>query len=100
MNALLPVYFQIKQTIKNRIINKVYKPGEKIPSENELADEFRVNRLTVRQAIFQLVQEGFLSTKRGSGTFVTRNEALFSSFNLEFSGFMDDLFLPGIQIQH
>lgn len=92
MKALLPVYFQIKQTIKNRIINRVYKPGEKIPSENELAEEFKVNRLTVRQAIFQLVQEGFLTARRGSGTFVTRDDTLINSFNLEFTGFMDDLF--------
>jgi GntR family transcriptional regulator len=39
-----------------------------------------------------LIQEGFLISKRGEGTFVTKNENLINSFNLEFSGFMDDLF--------
>lgn len=92
MNALLPVYYQIKQSIKNSIINGEYSPGAKIPSENELADKFKVNRLTVRQAILQLIQEGFLVSKRGRGTFVTTNEDLINSFSLEFSGFMDDLF--------
>ncbi len=92
MNALLPVYYQIKQAIKNWIITKEFAPGEKIFSENELAEKFKVSRLTVRQAISQLVQEGFLISKRGEGTFVTRNEKLINSFNLEFSGFMDDLF--------
>lgn len=92
MNALLPVYYQIKQAIKHWIITKEFAPGEKIFSENELAEKFKVSRLTVRQAISQLIQEGFLVSKRGEGTFVTKNENLINSFNLEFSGFMDDLF--------
>jgi GntR family transcriptional regulator len=92
MNSVLPVYYQIKQTIKNWIINKEFDPGEKIPSENELANMFNVNRLTVRQAISQLTQEGFLISRRGEGTFVTNDENLIGSFSLEFSGFMDDLF--------
>jgi GntR family transcriptional regulator len=90
--SLLPVYYQIKQTIKDWIINKEFVSGEKIPSENELARKFYVSRLTVRQAISQLVQEGFLVSKRGGGTFVTRNESLINSFSLEFTGFMDELF--------
>jgi GntR family transcriptional regulator len=89
---LLPLYYQIKQTLKGWIVNGEFNPGDKIPSENELADRFSVSRLTVRQAISQLVQEGFLNTKRGEGTFVTNNEKLINSFSLEFSGFMDDLF--------
>jgi GntR family transcriptional regulator len=90
--TLVPVYYQIKQTIKNWIINREYEPGDKIPSENELAQRFGVSRLTVRQAISHLIQEGFLISKRGEGTFVTKDEKLLNSFSLEFSGFMDDLF--------
>ena len=92
ISTILPVYYQIKQSIKNWITNKEFLLGEKIPSENELAAKFNVNRLTVRQAISQLVQEGFLISKRGEGTFVTNNENLINSFSLEFTGFMDDLF--------
>lgn len=92
LSTLLPVYYQIKQTIKTWILNKEFTPGEKIPSENELAKKFKVSRLTLRQAISQLAQEGFLVSKRGEGTFVTSNENLINSFGLEFTGFMDDLF--------
>jgi len=92
MNTLLPIYYQIKEKIKGWIINKEYNAGAKIPSENELAEMFNVSRLTVRQAISQLTQEGFLNRKRGEGTFVTDNENLINSFSLEFSGFMNDLF--------
>lgn len=92
MGSILPVYYQIKQSIKSWILNGEFSPGEKIPSENELAGQFDVSRLTVRQAISQLVQEGFLNSKRGEGTFVTKDESLINSFGLEFSGYMDDLF--------
>jgi GntR family transcriptional regulator len=92
MNPVLPVYYQIKQTIKGWIISKEFGRGEKIPTENELVERFRASRLTVRQAISQLVQEGFLNSRRGEGTFVTANESLINSFSLETSGFMDELF--------
>lgn len=89
---LLPRYYQIKQVIKKWILDEEIGMGEKIPSENELSASFQVSRLTVRQALSQLVQEGFLISKRGDGTYVTDNAKLISSHNLEFSGFMDDLF--------
>ncbi len=92
MASIVPVYYQIKQTIKNWIINKEYDSGEKIPSENDLAYKFEVSRLTVRQAIAQLIEEGLLRSKRGEGTFVTGDQKLIDSYSLEFTGFMDDLF--------
>jgi len=92
MNPVLPVYYQIKETIKNWIINREYNPGDKIPSENQLAEMFDVSRITVRQAITQLVHEGFLISKQGQGSFVIDDEKLIDSFGLEFTGFMDDLF--------
>lgn len=92
MNDLLPRYYQIKQTIKSWIVNKEYNPGDKIASENELAERFNVTRLTVRQAISQLIQEGFLTSQRGGGTYVTSDKHLIDSFDIEFTGFMDDLF--------
>jgi GntR family transcriptional regulator len=88
---MIPIYYQIKRTIRGWIINKEFSPGEKIPSDNMLAKEFNVSRLTVRHAISQLVQEGFLKTKRGEGTFVVENRKLSDSFNFEFVGFMNDL---------
>lgn len=92
MTSIIPIYYQIKEAIKSWIINKEFTSGTKIPSENELAEKFNVSRLTVRQATSQLIQEGFLNSKRGEGTFVTDNENLINSFSLEFSGFMNDLF--------
>ena len=96
MHTLLPIYYQIKQTIKSWIINKEFSSGEKIPSENELAEKFGVSRLTVRQAISQLTQEGFLVSRRGEGTFVTENVQLIDSCSFEFRGLIDDFFFAQI----
>lgn len=92
MSSLLPVYYQIKNKIQEWIVSKEYLPGEKLPSENELAKIFKVSRLTVRQAISVLDQEKLVFRKRGEGTFVTNDSKLIDSFGLAFSGFMDDLF--------
>ncbi len=96
MNSILPIYYQIKQTIKTWIVDREFGPGEKIPSENELAERFGVSRLTVRQATGQLTQEGFLVGRRGEGTFVTDNVGLIEGYNFEFHGLIDDFFFAQI----
>lgn len=65
-----PLYFQIKQILKEKIETGEYKPGDIIPSERELQEQFKVSRITIRQAINELVGEGYLSRKRGKGTIV------------------------------
>ena len=92
MKNLLPVYYQIKETIKNWILNKEFCPGQRIPSVEKLAKQFKVNHLTVRQAIGHLEQEGFLVSKRGSGTYVSSDETLMNSLSMEITGFMDEIF--------
>jgi GntR family transcriptional regulator len=91
IKTVLPSYFQIRQTIRGWIYDKDYNPGDRFPSEKELVEKFKVNRLTVRQAISHLVQEGFLEIRRGEGTFVTQNVGLTSRLSLESTGFLEDL---------
>ncbi|MEW9673926.1 GntR family transcriptional regulator [Ammoniphilus sp. 3BR4] len=65
-------YSVVKEGIKKWILEEKYKPHEKIASENELADIFAVSRQTVRQAIGELVNEGWLYREQGRGTFCAR----------------------------
>ena len=92
MNDLVPVYQQIKETIKTWIMDGVYKPSQKIPSEMELINEFGVSRLTIRQAVGLLVQEGYLVSKRGVGSFVTSDPEKLSALTKRLYGSIDDLF--------
>jgi GntR family transcriptional regulator len=94
MESILPVYHQIRRTIKQWILDKHYAPKDKIPTEQELADQFQVNRMTIRQALSPLVDEGLLIRKRGEGTFVTKNEALVQEMSLKHIGITNELLLP------
>jgi len=67
----IPLYQQLKNILKGQILSGVLKPGDRIPPETELCAKYGVSRITVRQAIHSLVEEGFLYRKQGKGTFVT-----------------------------
>jgi GntR family transcriptional regulator len=92
MNTLLPLYYQIKEQIRDWITNKQMLPGERMPSENELAKHFNVARLTIREAVSQLVKEGLIIRKRGQGTFVTKNEDLIHGLSGESYSFLDEIY--------
>jgi len=68
-----PLYLQVKNILKDRILHGIYPIDTNIPSEPQLESEFNVSKITVRNAIKELVQEGFLETKSGKGTKVIRN---------------------------
>jgi GntR family transcriptional regulator len=69
----IPLYVQIKQALSRAITG--WMPERKFYTEDELRDLFGVSRMTVRQAIQELVAEGSLRILRGIGTFVVRDEA-------------------------
>ncbi len=68
-DSYLPKYLKIKKDIKELIKKHKIKPGEKIPSEYELAKKHDVSRHTVRKALDLLLQEGLLYKEQGVGTF-------------------------------
>lgn len=65
-----PLYIQVKNDIKLKIKNGVWNPGDKIPSELDLCKVYDVSRITVREAINELVWEEYLIRNRPKGTFV------------------------------
>ncbi len=70
-NTLVPLYQQVQEDIKNAIEQGKYRPKEKIPAEPELSAEYSVSRITIRRAIEELCNEGYLIKMRGRGTFVS-----------------------------
>lgn len=69
-NSPIPVYYQLKTELIDKISNGVWAPGDCIASERELCDIYGVSRMTIRQAIGELVQDGILNRIKGKGTFV------------------------------
>ncbi|BCL81712.1 GntR family transcriptional regulator [Ktedonobacteria bacterium brp13] len=68
----LPRYYQLKEIMSEKISTGEWKPGGLIPSERELGEQYGISRMTARQAITELVNEGLLFREQGKGTFVSR----------------------------
>ncbi len=68
-----PVYLQIVDEIIARIAGGVYKPGERIPSVRELAEEARVTPNTMQKALAEVERGGYIISLRTSGKFVTED---------------------------
>lgn len=67
----VPIYYQLKQIILEKIKNGEWLPDTAISSERELSEMFQVSRMTIRQAINELVSEDILYREKGRGTFVS-----------------------------
>ena len=74
-NSNVPLYQQLKEQLQEIIENNM-KPGDILPTEPELEEEYRVSRMTVRRAIHELVMEGLIYRKQGSGTFVQEQKII------------------------
>jgi len=69
-NSKIPFYYQLANTIEEKIKDGTWKKGEKISSERELCVIYKVSRITVRNAINELEKQGKLEKIQGKGTFV------------------------------
>lgn len=72
----VPLYGQIKDLLREKILDGSYPPHSKLPSESELMAQFDVSRITVRQAIRDLQKEGLIFTLQGKGSFVSKPKAV------------------------
>ncbi len=70
--SLTPLFQQVMDSIKDDVDSGKYQTGDRIPSEDELSEMFSVSRITVRRAVSELVDRGYLTKVRGKGTFVNR----------------------------
>ncbi len=73
----VPLYEQIYQSILRDIENKVYQPGEKLPSDKELSDLYHVSRITSKKAMSMLAEEDRIVRLPGKGSFVARTQKNF-----------------------
>lgn len=84
---------EIVEQIKEMIADGVWKPSDKLPSENDLRDMFQVSRVSVREALKQLVSSNIIETRQGSGSFVREFDGAFvfdSSLMTMYVHSMDD----------
>ncbi len=68
----VPLYAQLERILLRQIRDGTWKPGDRIPTEQELGQTYRVSRLTVRQALSRLTSDGLIERHRGRGSYVAR----------------------------
>ena len=69
-NSIIPLYQQLAEELRLAVLQKRLQPNQKLPPSRVLAKSLNISRVTVTQSYDQLVSEGYLETRQGSGTFV------------------------------
>lgn len=82
-----PLYIQIANNLRRQIAEGRIATGEALPSERSLCESTGASRITIRKAVDQLIEEGLLFRKHGSGTFVSKRIEVTGTY---LSGFSDD----------
>jgi GntR family transcriptional regulator len=91
----LPLYQQLYEILRNKILHGEWQVGEMIPSEVELMDQYQVSRITVRQVLDMLVSEGLIYRQRGRGTFVA--EPTLEQGLVRITSFTEDMHNRGLE---
>jgi GntR family transcriptional regulator len=89
----IPRYVQLKEILRERVRTGEWGPGALIPSERELSEQYDISRMTTRQAITELVNEGIFFREQGRGTFVSRRRITQQLMRL--TGFTEDISARG-----
>lgn len=85
----VPAYHQISDDIITRITSGEWDIGDRLPSEAEFSEAYQVSRVTLRQALAELEEQGIITRQRAKGAFLTRNPA----------PFVESLNLPSLEYQ-
>jgi GntR family transcriptional regulator len=94
-----PLYLQLKRWIENAVSRGAVKPGDALPSERDLATKVDVSRVTVRKAVQQLVRDGVLVQRHGSGTFVAPQQSRVEQSLSQLTSFTEDMARRGMAVR-
>jgi len=90
----MPLHVQLRDALQRQITEGSYRPGEPFLTEREIAARFHVSRTTIRDAVVDLVNGGYLVRQQGKGTFVARTRDAFDATRL--SSFSEDMRRRGL----
>ena len=103
-NSSVPVYRQVIQAIKLEMLSGRLQPGNQLPPIRELAKILKLNPNTVAKAYYNLEEEGFIESKRGSGNWVNYKNNKLDNLRKgmiedEVKGFLEKVFSLGASIE-
>jgi GntR family transcriptional regulator len=91
----VPLYLQLKDLLASRIADGLFQPGDVLPSERQLCEEFGLSRTTVREALRGLGRQGLIRTVPGRGAFVTTPRSDLT-VKVSLTGFTGDMRREGV----
>jgi len=97
-NSPIPYYYQLEQSLREKVENGQWKPGDNLPSEAELCSTFKVSRTVVRQALNKLCQGGIVYKEKGRGSFVAKPK-LQEKFVQRTYGFYQEMKEKGLEVE-
>ncbi len=92
-----PIYLQIIEEFKRQIVTGQLQPGDKVPSQRDLAAQVKVNANTVQRAYREMEILGLVETLRGQGTFVCQNQGVVEETRKEMLTNLVDEFVRAVQ---
>lgn len=89
----IPLYYQLENLLREKIISGEFAEGSRLPTESDLVSQYNVSRITVRQALQALAEEGWIERQQGRGTFVAGRRTRQRSFEgqTHLSGSLDEV---------
>jgi GntR family transcriptional regulator len=90
-SAYTPLYIQLFRILRDAIEKGLYKPGDRLPSENELIEQYAISRTTAIAAINEIVNARLAYRERGRGTFIAQPMVSNFSFHKSFTDIMSEL---------
>jgi len=82
-----PLYYQIREQLRQQILSGALKPGDLLPGETQICSETGVSRMTARAALSQLAFEGLVTRKRGKGSFVAGPKTTFQDIRFPLASY-------------
>ena len=84
-NTGTPIYLQVINELKKKMVKGELRPGEKMPSSRDLAVAYKVNQNTAARIYREMEMAGYCFTRRGIGTFVSEEENMFQDLKKEMA---------------
>lgn len=92
----IPLHATISEVLRRQIEGGEYRPGDKLPSEHQLMETFHVSRITARQAVANLVNQGLAISHQGKGVFVTPQKKVTYSLSTPMVFLAEDMARQGV----
>lgn len=101
INSKIPLYYQLENILREKIVSGHFESGTRIPTELDLIKQYNVSRITVRQALQTLAEEGLIERRQGSGTYVSERKSAKRKFSetIHLTSSLDELMALGVDSQ-